>query len=203
MNTTSHENLASHLRSGRVYRREELLSFSKALDRDLNLLTTSGVLEKVGAGLYYMPQKSLFGLLPPDDQELVSAFLKDDDFLLFSWNQYNSLGLGLTQLYNQPIVYNRKRHGLFTLGNKTFDFRISLRGFPKKLTPEFLLVDLINNLNELAEDVDLVKEHLKKSIAKFDLNKLSNHSKKFGKVGTKKFFSVLLKQHEGSLVENE
>jgi hypothetical protein len=193
MNTTRHENLASHLRAGRVYRRDELLSFSKALDRDLSLLTAEGVLEKVGAGLYYKPAKSLFGMLPPDNQELVSAFLKDDNFLLYSWNQYNSLGLGLTQLYNQPVVYNRKRHGLFKLGNKTFDFRILLRGFPRKLTPEFLLVDLVNNLNELAEDIDLVKEHLKKSINRFDLNKVVSYSNKFGKVGTKKFFNVLVK----------
>lgn len=161
MNTTSYENLALHLRAGRVYRRDELLSFSKALDRDLSLLTAKGVLERLGAGLYYKPAKSLFGLLPPDNQELVKAFLKNDDFLLYSWSQYNSLGLGLTQLCNQPVVYNRKRHGLFKLGNKTFDFRMVLRGFPKKLTPEFLLVDLVNNLSELAEDVDFVKEHLK------------------------------------------
>lgn len=192
MNTRSHENLASHLRAGRVYRRDELLPFSKALDRDLNLLTTKGVLERVGAGLYYKPAKSVFGLLPPDNHELVKAFLKDDDFLFYSWNQYNSLGLGLTQLYNQPIVYNRKRHGLFKLGNKIFDFRMLLRGFPKKLTPEFLLVDLVNNLNELAEDVSLVKEQLKKNINKFNLNKVKIYSKKYGKVSTKKFFENLI-----------
>lgn len=192
MNTISCENLASHLRAGRVYRRDELLSFSKALDRDLSLLTSHGVLEKVGAGLYYKPVKSLFGLLPPDNQELVKAFLKDDDFLLYSWNQYNSLGLGLTQLYNQPVVYNRKRHGLFKLGNKIFDFRMLIRGFPKKLTPEFLLVDLVNNLNELGEDVTLVKEQLKKNLYKFNLNKVSKYSKKYGKVSTKKFFENLV-----------
>ena len=192
MNTKSYENLASHLRAGRVYRRDELLSFSKALDRDLSLLTSKGVLEKVGAGLYYKPAKSLFGVLPPDNKELVKTFLKDDDFLMYSWNQYNSLGLGLTQLYNQPVVYNRKRHGLFKLGNKTIDFRVLLRGFPKKLTPEFLLVDLINNLNELAEDVMLVKEQLKKNIHKFNLNKVKNYAKKYGKVSTKKFFKILL-----------
>ena len=49
------------------------------------------------------------------------------------WNQYNALGLGLTQLYNRLIVYNHKRHGIFKLGNKTFDFRRPARGFPMKL----------------------------------------------------------------------
>lgn len=57
MNTTSCD-LESHLRAGRVYRRDELLPFSKSLDRDLSLLTTKGALEKLGAGLYYKPAKS-------------------------------------------------------------------------------------------------------------------------------------------------
>src|SRR5688572_29733901 len=100
MNTTTRQ-LVSHLKSGRVYRREALLPFSKAVDRDLMDLTTEGVLEKVAAGLYYKPATSRFGSLPPDDKELVKEFLRDNNFLLYSWNHYNSLGLGLTQLYNR------------------------------------------------------------------------------------------------------
>ena len=194
MNTMRYEKLTSHLRAGMVYRRGDLLPFSKAVDRDLSLLTKRGVLEKLGSGLYYKPAKSLFGLLPPDNQELVRGFLKDDNFLLYSWNQYNALGLGLTQLYNQPVVYNHKRHGLFKLGNKTFDFRRSSRGFPKKVTPEFLLIDLVYNLNELAEDISLVKEKINKNLSKFDLKKLLDFSKKYGKVGTKYFFENLIKE---------
>lgn len=89
----------------------------------------------------------------------------------------------MTQLYNQPVVYNQKRHGLFKLGNKSFDFRRPLRGFPKKVTPEFLLVDLANNLNELAEDTDSVKEQIKKKLSKFNLKKVVYHSKEYGKLG--------------------
>lgn len=194
MNTSAHEKFASHLRAGRVYRRRELLHLSKTTDRDLILLTNSGFLEKVGAGLYYKPAKSLFGTLPPDAKELVGSFLKNDDFLLYSWNQYNALGVGLTQLYNQPIVYNRKRHGLFKLGNKTFDFRRPLRGFPKKISPEFLLVDLVNNLDELTEDTDLVKRLIKEKLNKFNLKKLLSYAQKYGKVGSRYFFENLAKE---------
>jgi len=192
MNTITSKKFASHLRAGRVYRRDDLSSFSKAVDRDLSVLTHSGYLEKVAAGLYYMPAKSRFGVLPPKDRDLVKGFLKEDTFLLYSWNQYNALGLGLTQLYNQPVVYNHKRHGLFKLGNKTFDFRRSSRGFPHKLTREFLLVDVVNNLNELAEDRDSVKVKIKKALNKFDLKKLTYYSKKYGKLGTKRFFESLI-----------
>lgn len=191
MKMTSPRQLASHLKPGRVYRRDALLPFSKAIDRDLMSLTNTRVLEKLAAGLYYKPLTSRFGTLPPKDEELVKEFLRDDPFLLYSWNQYNSLGLGLTQLYNRIVVYNRKRHGLFKLGGKTFDFRRPSRGFPHKLTPEFLLVDLINNLNELGEDTELVKAQVKNNIHRFNVMKLALYLKKFGKVATKHFFKEL------------
>lgn len=191
MNTTTRQ-LVSHLKSGRVYRRESLLPFSKAIDRDLMALTTEGVLEKVAAGLYYKPLISRFGALPPADNELVREFLKDDNFLLYSWNHYNSLGLGLTQLYNRTVVYNCKRHGLFTFAGKTFDFRRPARGFSSKLSAEFLLVDLMNNLSELAEDAEFVKAQVKNNLHRFDTKKLTQHVKQFGKIATKHFFKGII-----------
>jgi uncharacterized protein DUF6088 len=191
MNTYRYENLKSHMKTGRVYRRDMLLPFSNALDRDLDTLVKNGSLQKLAGGLYYKPAMSLFGTLPPDDYDLVRCFLRDDHFLLYSWNQYNSLGLGLTQLYNRVVVLNRKRHGLFKLGNKEFDFRRSDRGFPNKLTPEFLLVDLVNNLNELAEDTSYVKERIQKKMAYFDQAKVLLLANKYGKISTKRFFEKM------------
>jgi hypothetical protein len=191
MNTYSFEKLEQLLRPGRIYRREMLLSFSKAVDRDLEKLVSVGKLQKLSGGLYYKPAKSLFGTLPPNDEELVKCFLRDDSFLLYSWNKYNTLALGLTQLYNRVVVLNHKRHGVFTLGNREFDFRRSNRGFPTRLTPEFLLVDLVNNINELAEDTSLVKERILKNLSRFDKNKLLRMAEKYGKVGTKHYFEEI------------
>ena len=191
MYTRSSEKLAHHLKPGYVYRREDLLPYSKAIDRDLIRLVHEGLLEKVAPGLYFKPQSSRFGSLPPDDHALVKAFLRDDRFLLFSWNEYNTLGLGLTQLYNRALVYNHKRHGIFMLGGKEYDFRRSARGFPQKLTLAFLVVDLLNNVNELAEDVERVKEKIKTNLSPSLLKQVSQYAKKYGKVATKKFFSGL------------
>jgi hypothetical protein len=191
MSTLSHEKLASRFVPGHVYRREVLLPFSKALDRDLATLVNKGVVEKVAPGLYYKPTQSRFGLLPSQDEELVRSFLRDDFFLLLSWNQYNTLGLGLTQLYNRVVVYNRKRHGLFKLGEKEFYFRRSTRGFPDKLSKEFLLVDLLNNLSELAEDTELIKLQVKKCLKQFNIRKITKYVKLYGKVATRKFFESI------------
>ena len=192
MYTRSFEKLAHHLKPGHVYRRESLLLYSKAVDRDLMRLSLDGLLEKVAPGLYYVPKTSRFGHLPPDDKTLVKAFLRDNNFLIISWNDYNSLGLGLTQLYNRTVVYNYKRHGIFKLGGKEFDFRRPARGFPKKLTSTFLIVDLLNNLNELAdENAETLKTRIKNKFSKVLLKQVSLCAKKYGKVATKKFFMEL------------
>jgi hypothetical protein len=145
------DQLKAHLHEGQVYRRNDLIKWSRSVDRHLQALLKEGVLQKLSQGVYYYPKNSTFGKTPPEEESLVRSFLKDDRFLLTSPNLYNTLGIGTTQLYNQRTVYNHKRHGKFKLGNRTFDFQVK-HHFPEKLTPEFLLVDLTGNLNRLAED---------------------------------------------------
>lgn len=159
------EELKKHLRQGQVYRRVDLEQWSTAVDRHLKQLVEDGALQKLSQGLYYYPEKASFGSVPPEDEKLVRAFLKSDDFLLTSPNLYNSLGIGTTQLYNKRVVYNHKRHGLFDLGGKEFDFRLKHK-FPRELSEEFLLVDLLNNLNELAEDREDVLRRVKEKALK-------------------------------------
>lgn len=159
------EELKKHLRPGQVYRRVDLEQWSTAVDRHLKQLVEDGTLQKMSQGLYYYPAKASFGPVPPEDEKLVRAFLKSDDFLLTSPNLYNSLGVGTTQLYNKRVVYNHKRHGLFDLGGKEFDFRLKHK-FPQELSEEFLLVDLLNNLNELAEDREDVLRRVKEKVLK-------------------------------------
>jgi hypothetical protein len=179
--------VAGMLHAGKVYRREDLAQVSNAVDRHLRELVSGGALKRLAQGLYYAPKKSAFGVLPPDDRELVTAFLRDNDFLVFSPSSYNALGLGTSQLYNKTLVYNRKRHGLFSFGNREFDFRVKPR-FPKKLTPEFLLVDAINNLDELAEDMNRLLEMVERKLAGFDQARLSRAVADYGSVATKKRF---------------
>ncbi|MDD3020027.1 MAG: hypothetical protein PHX61_03480 [Alphaproteobacteria bacterium] len=85
------------------------------------------------------------------------AFLKDDRFFIASLNAYNGLGVGATQLYNEQLVYNSKRDGRYELGGRIF-YYIKRPYFPSKVTEEFLLVDLLNNLHLLAEDTNALLE---------------------------------------------
>jgi len=185
------ESVKLRLRPGQVYRRSDFEKWSRSVDRDLQGLVKNGALVKVRQGLYQCPERSRFGLLPASPAKLIRTFLKDDDFLLTSPNDYNALGFGTTQLYNYQVVYNHKRHGRFELGGQIFDFHRKPR-YPKKMTTEFLLVDLVNNLGQLAEDRPAILVKLQAKLPEMDSKRLRSAIKHFAKVSTRKFFEKAL-----------
>jgi hypothetical protein len=85
------------------------------------------------------------------------------------------------------IVYNQKRHGTFSLGNRivTFERRFNV---PKQLSPEFLLVDLVNELDQLAEDQDAVLSRVREKAKEMDPRKLLRAVSLYGKYSTRKRF---------------
>lgn len=189
---TKLEELKHHLRPGHVYRREDLAQWSKAVDRHVRQLLDDGTLTKLASGLYAYPAQTVFGKTPAEDDKLVGAFLKDKRFLLASPNAYNGLGIGTTQLYDTTVVYNHKRHGAFSLGGRTFDFRVK-PSFPKTLSREFLLVDLLNNLDRLAESKEEVLSRVRERAVLDDVPRLQRAVREYGNVRTKKFFADALR----------
>lgn len=185
------DQLKARLRPGQAYRREDLAQWSNAVDRHLRQLLADGTLTKMSGGLYYRPKQTAFGEAPAEDDELVGTFLKDRRFLLASPNAYNRLGVGTTQLYDKIVVYNHKRHGTFSLGGRKFDFRVK-PAFPKKLSREFLMVDLVNNVDQLAESKDEVLSRVKEQAAHSDIARLQRYARDYGNVRTKKFFAQSL-----------
>lgn len=185
------ELLKKSLKPGKVYHRADLMEWSTSVDRDLQELVKAGTLEKLSGGLYYVPRQTAFGKAPADVNKLVSAFLKDDHFVVVSPNDYNALQVGTTQLYNERRVYNHKRHGVFKLGNRTFNF-VRKPFVPNKVTYEFLLVDLVNHARDLAEDQPNLLENVKEKAGTMDARQLKKLAHSFGTVGTRKFFDSFL-----------
>ena len=184
--------LRQHIKQGEVYRRSDLEYYSTAIDRHLAQLTKEGTLIKLNQGLYYAPKQSKFGAVPPDDRQVVERFLKDDDFLLVSPNTFNSLGLGLTQLYNITWVYNHKRKGEFKLNGKTFEFKLK-SSFPNKITREYLLIDLLNNLESLAEDPTQTIDKLSNNIHRFNPDTLMKITQQYGTGKTKRTLKSIVR----------
>lgn len=169
------------MRQGRAYRRQDLATASTAIDRDLKTLVDGGHARKLAGGLYCRTGKNPFGVEAPNENELVRAFLKSKDFLLASNEDFIQLGLGPARLFDNPVVYNHKRSGVYQLGGQRFRFRI-VRAYPKSMSREYLLVDLLNHSGEFPGDADRVIENLKSRPHALDREKLAACLERYGRL---------------------
>lgn len=185
------EKIRSHLVPGKSYRRSDLAAFSSNVDRHLQALVSEGTLKKVSRGLYFAPKRTVFGDSLPDETYLLGTFLKDEHFVAYSPSQFNSLGLGSTQLYNVRVVFNRKRKGEINVGGRLYVFRLWKQA-PKSLSQEFLVIELLNRLNELAEDREMLLVKLRSKLSKFNLAKLKRYAKRFGTLSAQKRLKKML-----------
>jgi hypothetical protein len=183
--------LKRHLRPGQVYRRKDLARWSKAVDRHVRKLVDEGRLEKVAAGVYMAPRKTRFGLAPAKAEKVIETFLGDDRFLVVSPSAYNGLGVGTTQLHNEPVVYNRKRHGRFKLDGRMYDFRMR-SSVPRRLSKEVLLVDLLHNLDRLPEDKSEVLPRALAKAGEMDRGRLARAVKEFGSARVARLLAPML-----------
>jgi hypothetical protein len=174
---------------GEFYRTSDLTQLQGI--KNVKALIAEGNLQKVRPGPYYCPKQSRFGTVPPDAYDLVKAYLKTDQFLITSFNEYNNLGIGTTQLYNETIVYNHKRSGVIKLGNRSFTFKRKLN-FPLKLTSEFLMIDLVNNIDLIAEEPVTVLENVKRNLSKLDRRTVKEVLTKYCTADTRRKLSLFL-----------
>lgn len=188
------ERVKKHLTPGRTYRRSDLAELSSNIDRHLQTLVKEGLLKKLSTGMYVAPKNTDFGEAPPDENSLLKSFLKDDHFVVYSPSQFNSLGLGSTQLYNSRVVFNRKRTGNLDVGGRSYSFKL-WREAPKTLTTEFLVVEFLNRLNELAEDRNSLLENLRSKLVDMDTGKLLRTANRFGTLSTQKKLKHLLQNN--------
>jgi hypothetical protein len=131
--------------------------------------------------------------LPAEEHELMKAFLRTSRFVVISPNAYNRLGVGTTQLYNKRVVYNQKRNRTFLLGKRMFTFK-RRSNIPRQLSAEFLLVHLVNELGQLAEDQDAVLSRVREKAKAMDHKNLSRAISRYGKHSTQRWFKTIF-QH--------
>lgn len=74
-------------------------AYYKALER----MVKADALKKAARGVYYIPRKSKFGLMPPSEKDVVEAFTKDETGTVIGYALYNSLKL-TTQVSKQTEV---------------------------------------------------------------------------------------------------
>jgi len=172
---------AQHLDPGRVYRTAHLACWSANPTRLARSLEAEGVLQKLSHGLFHAPAQSRFGTVPPSDEALLHAFFDGTPYVVTGPPRWNALGLGGTQLFAHPLVYNTKRTGQVAIGGRTFLLRRV--AFPVDPPAEWFVVDLLRN----AEAVGLTREALERSVkralteGRFDAAVLAEMAGRFGR----------------------
>ena len=99
----------------------------------------------------------------------------------------------MTDKYNITWVYNHKRKGKFELNGKLFEFTLKT-SFPKIVTKEFLLVDLLNHLEFVAEEQAVVINKLPSKLRDFNLNELMKITQQYGSGKTKRILKSLIRK---------
>jgi hypothetical protein len=168
------------LKKGRVYRTEDFFRFDKNPTRLASKLVEEGKLRQLRKGLYYAPRHSAFGEVPPSEDELLRAFFRGRPYLRTGPSVWNALHLGTTAVEAMPLVYNRTRTGKVRLGGRSFELR-RVR-FPRRPTPEYFVVDLLENAERAGADLGSVGTALTAALhaGRFDAGRLHGMAAEYG-----------------------
>lgn len=172
------------LAPGRVYRTADFRRWGKNPTRLARRLEREGEVERLGHGLYYVPETSRFGPVPPAEDELLSTFLKSRDYVVSGSRAWNPLGLGATGVERHPLVYNKKRSGVLDVGGRTFEFR-RVR-YPDPPTPEYFVVDLFENRDRAGVDRSTLRQRLEGALeaGRFSADRLGEMAERYGSKDT-------------------
>lgn len=172
------------LEPGGVYRTRDLAPWARNAPRLAKRLEREGVLVRLRNGLFLHPRAGRFGPVPPSDGQLLRRFLDDSPFVVTGPERWNALGLGTTAAFVYPLVYNRKRSGMFAFAGRVFDLRKVT--FPEHPPKEWYVVDLFEN----AERAGASRADLERALATalrrraFDPRRLRRMAEEFGRKRT-------------------
>lgn len=168
------------LEPGRVYRTRDLATWGANPTRLAGRLVREGRLSPLAHGLFYAPKVGRFGPVPPEDVEILRAFLDGDDFVLTGPPFWNALGLGATVIFPVVLVYNTKRSGEFSFGNRRY--RLRRVRFPSRPSAEWYVIDLLEHHGMAG----LSRRHLAEALAealrqnRFDTAALRRLAREYG-----------------------
>ena len=182
---------------GRVYRTRDLGRWTKNTPRLAKRLVREGKLVQLAHGLFTHPRRGRFGVVPPTDEALMSAFLDGSPFVFTGPERWNPLGLGTTVVFAMPLVYNTKRSGVFDFGGRRFLLRRV--AFPASPPPEWFVVDLFENAEQASADPEDLGVALERALVagKFDRKRLLEMAVRYGSRRTQRLVRSALKASAG------
>ena len=172
------------LKLGRVYRTEDLLPYGRNPTRLAARLVKAGALRRLRKGVYYAPQPSAFGEVPPSEAAFLESFFRGRSYLRTGPSVWNALGLGATAVEAVPLVYNTTRTGVVHLGARRFELR-RVR-FPRTAPAEYFVIDLLENTDRAGVSRETVQYALAAAVrtGRFDSERLLAMASKYGSRAT-------------------
>ena len=79
--------------------------------KTLQRLCESGELTKIAKGTYHLPKRSKYGIVPPSEKEIISAFTENETGTVIGYSLYNALKL-TTQISKTVTVMSSALEGM-------------------------------------------------------------------------------------------
>ncbi len=170
----------ARLQPGRVYRTRDLMRWTANAPRLARRLVHDGLLVPLAHGIFFHPEPSRFGPVPPTDEALMRGYLGGSPFVLTGSERWNALGLGSTAVQAATLVYNRKRTGTVELGGRRFVLRRV--DFPQDPPPEWFAVDLLDHAEQVAASRDELALGLRGAVRRgvLDRRRLALMAERYG-----------------------
>jgi predicted transcriptional regulator of viral defense system len=142
-------------------RLENLNSVVLALSR----LYKSGVLEKLGKGLFYKPKTTRFGKLKPSENEILKALLKKNkQGYITGVSAQNSLGL-TTQIPNQVVISGKLEKHERVIGNLTIKYKKTDISYANKNIEQLQVIDALKNIKKIPDsEINKVLNSIRKRL---------------------------------------
>jgi hypothetical protein len=170
---------------GRIYRTAEFTTWTSNPSRLVDALEEKGILRRLAHGLFMMVERTKFGgFRRAQDDDLLRAFLGDDNFVVTGSDAWNALGLGAKAVLTAPFVYNHHRSGEATVDGRRFLFRRCK--FPKMASPEWYVIDLLENHCAAQLGLDEAEDSLTTALVRrrFDPERLASSAIDYGSAVT-------------------
>lgn len=125
----------------------------EAAIKALNRMVKSGKIAKLSKGRYYKPEKTPFGELQPDQEQIVKDLLEDDGKIigyLTGYSIYNKLGL-TSQVSNTIQIGKNQVRPKFTRERYTVSFIKQKNTITKKNIPLLQILDSIRYIKKIPD----------------------------------------------------
>lgn len=117
--------------------------------KTLQRMCKSGELVKIAKGTYHLPKVSKYGIVPPSEKEIISAFTENESGTVVGYSLYNALNL-TTQISKTVTVMSSALEGLTKSIRNVVIYQVPL-GFSKEITSMVHGLEVLQNFNEIQD----------------------------------------------------